>query len=100
MSSSISTVKTKGKSMLRDVIDDINKVYESGIRMKTYLLLKKLARWLLVVLTTIGGFVGSSWKFVAFIFSFVTVFMLTMQAYCDVYGCDKNPITLSLFASS
>ncbi|KAM0017973.1 hypothetical protein Hdeb2414_s0027g00694001 [Helianthus debilis subsp. tardiflorus] len=100
MSSSISTVKTKGKSMLRDVIDDINKVYESGVRMKTYLLLKKLARWLLVVLTTIGGFVGSSWKIVAFIVSMVTVFMLTMQAYCDVYGCDKNPITLSLFASS
>ncbi|KAJ0523801.1 hypothetical protein HanIR_Chr10g0497731 [Helianthus annuus] len=100
MSSSISTVKTKGKSTLRDVIDDINKVYESGVRMKTYLLLKKVARWLLVVLTTIGGFVGSSWKIVAFIVSIVTVFMLTMQAYCDVYGCDKNPVTLSLYASS
>ncbi|KAJ0698355.1 hypothetical protein HanLR1_Chr10g0379111 [Helianthus annuus] len=100
MSSSIPTTKTKEKSKLRVEIDKINKVYESRLSMKTYLLLKKLARWLLVVLRGIGSFVESSWKIVAFMVSIVTVFMLTWQAYCDVYGCDKQTVTLLPYASS
>ncbi|KAF5787792.1 hypothetical protein HanXRQr2_Chr10g0456831 [Helianthus annuus] len=94
MSQSIPVVKTEEKSKLREVIDEINEVYESGIWMKIYLLLKKLARWLLVVLKAIGSFVESSWKIVAFMVSIVTVFVLTYQAYCDSFGCDKKTVTL------
>ncbi|KAJ0744882.1 hypothetical protein HanPI659440_Chr10g0392651 [Helianthus annuus] len=94
MSKSIPVVKTEEKSKLREVIDEINEVYESGIWMKIYLLLKKLARWLLVVLKAIGSFVESSWKIVAFMVSIVTVFVLTYQAYCDSFGCDKKTVTL------
>lgn len=68
------------------MIDDINKVYDDGLSTKAYLLLKKLARWLLVILKAIGGFVGALWKIVAFMISIVTVFMLTLKAYCDIYG--------------
>ncbi|KAJ0745239.1 hypothetical protein HanPI659440_Chr10g0396591 [Helianthus annuus] len=100
MSGSTSTMKTKGKSKLRLVIDEINKVYESRLRTKIYLLLKKLALWLLLVLTTIGSFVEYSWKIVAFMVSIITVFMLTWQSYCDFYGCDKNTVTMLPYASS
>ncbi|KAJ0523803.1 hypothetical protein HanIR_Chr10g0497751 [Helianthus annuus] len=100
MSGSTSTMKTKGKSKLRLVIDEINKVYESRLRMKAYMLMKKIARWLLVVLMTIGSFVEYSWKIVAFMVSIITVFMLTWQSYCDFYGCDKNTVTMLPYASS
>ncbi|KAM0067060.1 hypothetical protein Hdeb2414_s0002g00056441 [Helianthus debilis subsp. tardiflorus] len=100
ISSSIPIVKSKEKSKLRKVIDEINKVYDSGVRMKTDLLLKKLARWFLVFLKAVGSFVESSWKIVAFLVSIVTVFLLTSQAYCDVYGCGDKTVTLLPYASS
>ncbi|KAI3797480.1 hypothetical protein L1987_32737 [Smallanthus sonchifolius] len=90
MSSSIPSLKTKEKSKLQEMIDDVNKVYESRLKIKTYLFLKTLASWLMVVLTAIGSFVGATWKIVAFKISIVTVLMLTYQAYCDVYGCGKT----------
>ncbi|KAI3775410.1 hypothetical protein L1987_49986 [Smallanthus sonchifolius] len=46
-------------------------------------------------LRAIGSFLESSWKIVAF-----TVILLTSQAYCDAYGCDKNTVTLLPYASS
>ncbi|MFS7981331.1 hypothetical protein Hanom_Chr10g00949661 [Helianthus anomalus] len=93
MSKSIPIVTTEETFKLREVIDKINKVYESGIWMKIYLLLKKLACWLLVVLKAIGCFVESSWKIVAFMVSIVSVFVLTYQAYCDSFGCNKKSLT-------
>ncbi|GJW61697.1 putative UPF0481 protein [Tanacetum coccineum] len=100
MSNSITMKKTKEKSKLQEMIDEVNKVYEKGLTMKSHSLLKKLARWLLVGLRAIGGFVEGSWKIVAFMVSIVTVFMLTSKAYCDVYGCDKTTVTLLPYASS
>ncbi|MFS7981327.1 hypothetical protein Hanom_Chr10g00949621 [Helianthus anomalus] len=94
MSKSIPVVKTEEKSKLQEMIDEINEVYESGIWMKIYLLLKKLAPWLLVFLKAVGNFVESSWKIVAFMVSIVIVFVLTYQAYCDSFGCDKKTVTL------
>ncbi|XP_076918014.1 putative UPF0481 protein At3g02645, partial [Bidens hawaiensis] len=99
MSSSVPAFKTK-ESHLTKVINEINKVYGNGIRMRTYLVLKKLASWLVVVLKALGRFVESSWKIVAFMVSIVTVFLLTLQAYCDVYGCDKKEVTLLPYSSS
>ncbi|KAL8189585.1 hypothetical protein R6Q57_029151 [Mikania cordata] len=99
MTNSIATAKNKKKSKLQEMINEINKVYESGLRMKAYLLLKQLARSLLVVLRAIGSFVESSWKIVAFIVSIVSVFLLTSQAYCDVFGCGKKTVTLTSYAS-
>ncbi|KAD6795022.1 hypothetical protein E3N88_05918 [Mikania micrantha] len=99
MSGSIAAAKTKRKSKLQEMIDETNKVYESGLRMKAYLLLKQLARFLLVVLRAIGSFVKSTWKIVAFMMSIVAVFLLTLQAYCDVFGCGKNTVTLTPYAS-
>ncbi|XP_076938522.1 putative UPF0481 protein At3g02645 [Bidens hawaiensis] len=90
MSSCLPATKMEEKSKMKGVIDEINKVYNSGLRMRAYLLLKKFAQWLLMVLRAIGGFVGSSWKIVAFILSLVTVVLLTLQAYCDVYGCGNK----------
>ncbi|KAD2394264.1 hypothetical protein E3N88_41241 [Mikania micrantha] len=87
ISGSIPAMKTTETSYFQDTIDDINRVYNSRRRMKPYLLLKKLALWLLVALKAIGGFVESSWKIVAFILSFVSVLALTAQAYCEVFGC-------------
>ncbi|GKF76752.1 putative UPF0481 protein, partial [Tanacetum coccineum] len=66
MSNSITMKKTKEKSKLQEMIDEVNKVYEKGLTMKSHSLLKKLARWLLVGLRAIGGFVEGSWKIVAF----------------------------------
>ncbi|PWA77459.1 hypothetical protein CTI12_AA224550 [Artemisia annua] len=100
MSNSITMKKTKEKSKLQEMIDEVNKVYEKGLRMKLHLLLKKLARWLLVGLRAIGGFVERSWKIVAFMVSIVAVFMLTWKAYCDVFGCDTSTVTLLPYASS
>ncbi|KAJ0463006.1 hypothetical protein HanHA300_Chr14g0510401 [Helianthus annuus] len=100
VSSSIMSLKTKKKSDLQEMIDQVNNVYERKPRIKAYLPVKKLANWLLVVLTTIGGFVGATWKIVAFMVSIVTVFMLTYQAYCDVYGCDNNKSVVLSYASS
>ncbi|KAJ0654923.1 hypothetical protein HanLR1_Chr14g0512641 [Helianthus annuus] len=100
ISSSIMSLKTKKESDLQEMIDKVNNVYERKPRIKAYLLAKKLANWLLVVLTTIGGFVGATWKIVAFMVSIVTVFMLTYQAYCDVYGCDNNKSAALSYASS
>ncbi|XP_076933206.1 putative UPF0481 protein At3g02645 [Bidens hawaiensis] len=99
MSNYVPAFKTK-ESHLTKVINDINKVYNNGARMRTYLVLMKLARWLVVVLKAIGSFVESSWKIVAFMVSIVTVFLLTSQAYCDVYGCDKKTVTLLPYGSS
>ncbi|KAD2394284.1 hypothetical protein E3N88_41261 [Mikania micrantha] len=90
MSGSIPGMKTTEKTELQETIDKINMAYNSRWRMKPYLLLKKLAHWLLVALKAIGGFVGSSWKIVAFILSLVYVFTLMVQCYCDVFGCRKN----------
>lgn len=100
MTSSIPVVKTKRKSKLLEVTDEVNEVYDSGVLTKTCLLLKKLARWLLVILRAIDSFVESSWKIVAFMVCVVVVFVLTSQAYCDVYGCDKKTLTLLPYASS
>ncbi|KAK9062754.1 hypothetical protein SSX86_019944 [Deinandra increscens subsp. villosa] len=100
MSGSIMSLKTKNKSKLQEVIDEVNKVYESRPRIRAYLLMRKLASWVLVGLTHIGSFVGATWKIVAFMISIVAVFMLTYQAYCDVYGCDKNNVTMLPYASS
>nr|GEW22469.1 putative UPF0481 protein At3g02645 [Tanacetum cinerariifolium] len=100
MANSITIKKTKEKSKLQEMIDEVNTVYEKGLTMKSHSLLKKLARWLLVGLRAIGGFVEGSWKMVAFMVSIVTVFMLTWKAYCDVYGCDKTTVTLLPYASS
>ncbi|KAD2394316.1 hypothetical protein E3N88_41293 [Mikania micrantha] len=96
ISGSIPAMKTNKKSNLQGTIDEINMAYNSRLSMKPYLLLKKLAQWLLVALKAIGGFVGSTWKIVAYVVGIVTVFMLTLQAYCDVYGCDKT-VTLLPF---
>ncbi|KAL8247971.1 hypothetical protein R6Q59_009187 [Mikania micrantha] len=96
ISGSIPAMKTNKKSNLHGTIDEINMAYNSRLSMKPYLLLKKLAQWLLVALKAIGGFVGSTWKIVAYVVGIVTVFMLTLQAYCDVYGCDKT-VTLLPF---
>ncbi|KAL8242949.1 hypothetical protein R6Q59_013251 [Mikania micrantha] len=90
MSGSIPAMKTTEKSYFQKTIDDINRVYNSRLRMKPYLFLKKLAHWLLVALKGIGGFVESSWKIVAFILSLVSVLALTAQAYCEVFGCGKT----------
>ncbi|KAD2394317.1 hypothetical protein E3N88_41294 [Mikania micrantha] len=90
MSGSIPAMKTTEKSYIHKTIDDINRVYNSRLRMKPYLFLKKLAHWLLVALKGIGGFVESSWKIVAFILSLVSVLALTAQAYCEVFGCGKT----------
>nr|XP_043627175.1 putative UPF0481 protein At3g02645 [Erigeron canadensis] len=98
-SNSIQSMKTKEKSKLQKMITEVNRDYESRLQMKAYMLLKKLASWLLVVLKAMGSFVGATWKIVAFMVSIVTVFMLTYQAYCDVYGCDKMKLALS-YASS
>ncbi|KAK9062755.1 hypothetical protein SSX86_019945 [Deinandra increscens subsp. villosa] len=101
MSGSIMSLKTKiNKCKLQEVIDEVNKVYKSRPRIRAYLLMKKLASWVLVVLTHMGSFVGATWKIVAFMISIVTVFMLTYQAYCDVYGCDKSNATMLPYASS
>ncbi|KAM0017907.1 hypothetical protein Hdeb2414_s0027g00693271 [Helianthus debilis subsp. tardiflorus] len=81
MSGSISTTKTEEKSKLQEVIDEINRVYERQLRMKSYLL--KLARWLLVVLKTIDSFVGYSWKIGALMVSVISVLILTWQSYCE-----------------
>lgn len=61
---------------------------------KIQLLLRKLAHWLLVVLKAIRGFVDASWKIVAFMVSIVTVFLLMMQAYCNIYGCNQTKLAL------
>ncbi|KAI3797475.1 hypothetical protein L1987_32732 [Smallanthus sonchifolius] len=100
MSSYILSLKTNEKSKLQGMINKANNVYYSRPMVRAYLFLKKLANWLLVVLRPIGSFVGATWKIVAFIISIVTVFMLTYQAYCDVYCCDKTNVTLSSHASS
>ncbi|KAD2394281.1 hypothetical protein E3N88_41258 [Mikania micrantha] len=89
MSGSIPDMKTTEKTELQETIDEINMAYNSMWRMKPYLFLKKFALWLLVALKAIGGFVGSSWKIVAFILSLVSVFMLMAKAYCDVFGCES-----------
>ncbi|KAD2394272.1 hypothetical protein E3N88_41249 [Mikania micrantha] len=96
MSGSIPDMKTTEKTELQETIDKINMAYNSRWKMKPYLSLKKLVLWLLVALKAIGGFVGSTWKIVAYVVGIVTVFMLTLQAYCDVYGCDKT-VTLLPF---
>ncbi|KAL8223445.1 hypothetical protein R6Q57_018920 [Mikania cordata] len=96
ISGSIPAMKTNKKSNFQGTIDKINMAYNNRLSMKPYLLLKKLAQWLLVALKAIGGFVGSTWKIVAYVVGIVTVFMLTLQAYCDVYGCDKT-VTLLPF---
>ncbi|KAD2394265.1 hypothetical protein E3N88_41242 [Mikania micrantha] len=96
ISGSIPAMKTNKKSNLQGTIDEINMAYNNRLSMKPYLLLKKLAQWLLVALKAIGGFVGSTWKIVAFVVGLVTVFMLTLQAYCDVYVCNKT-VTLLPF---
>ncbi|GKE32849.1 putative UPF0481 protein [Tanacetum coccineum] len=62
MGNSITMKKTKEKSKLQEMIDEVNKVYEKGLMMKSHMLLKKLARWLLGCLRAIGGFVEGSWK--------------------------------------
>ncbi|KAI3796947.1 hypothetical protein L1987_39634 [Smallanthus sonchifolius] len=90
MSTSIATLKTKEKSLLQEMIDEVNKVYKSRPRIKAYLFLKKPANWLLVGLKAFGSFVGASWKIVVFMISIVTVLMLTYKAYCDVKGCHKT----------
>ncbi|KAF5776967.1 hypothetical protein HanXRQr2_Chr12g0530131 [Helianthus annuus] len=89
MRGSLPPIKMEKESKVQVVIDEINKVYNSRLQMKPYLFFKKLAHWLLSALRVIGGFVGSSWKIVAFIVSIVMVVFLTLQAYCDVYGCNK-----------
>ncbi|KAD2394280.1 hypothetical protein E3N88_41257 [Mikania micrantha] len=94
MSGSIPDMKTTEKTELQGTIDKINMAYNSRWKMKPYLSLKKLVLWLLVALKAIGGFVGSTWKIVAYVVGIVTVF--TLQAYCDVYGCDKT-VTLLPF---
>ncbi|KAK9080867.1 hypothetical protein SSX86_000009 [Deinandra increscens subsp. villosa] len=96
------SLKSKEKSKLQEKIDEVNKVYESRPMMKMeYLLFEKPANWVRVGLTRIGSFVGGTWKILAFMVSIVTVFMLTYQAYCDVYGCEKNNLKLLLpYASS
>ncbi|KAL8223446.1 hypothetical protein R6Q57_018921 [Mikania cordata] len=96
MSGSISAMKSTEKSNFQETIDDIDNVYNSRLRMKTYLFMKKLAQWLPVGLKAIGRFVGSSWKIVTFVAGLVTMFLLTLQAYCDVYGCNKT-VTLLPF---
>ncbi|KAK9080868.1 hypothetical protein SSX86_000010 [Deinandra increscens subsp. villosa] len=101
MSGSIMSLKTKheSKSELQKVIDEVNRVYESRPMRRLCSILKKLASWALVALTSFGNFVKATWKIVAFILGIVTVIMLTCQAYCDVYGCDKNNVTLMPYAS-
>ncbi|KAI3739268.1 hypothetical protein L2E82_29668 [Cichorium intybus] len=93
MSSSIPAMKTNKKSELQERIVEVNTAYESEWRV-SYLLLRKLAYWFLVVLKAIGMFAGASLKIVAFLISLMTVFLLTSQAYCDAYGCAKANVSL------
>ncbi|KAL8242950.1 hypothetical protein R6Q59_013252 [Mikania micrantha] len=90
MSGSIPDMKTTEKTKLQKTIDKINMAYSSRLSMTPYFFLKRLAHWLLVALKAIGGFIESSWKIVAFILSLVSVFTLTSQAYCDLFGCGKT----------
>ncbi|KAL8242935.1 hypothetical protein R6Q59_013237 [Mikania micrantha] len=90
MSGSIPDMKTTEKTELQATIDEINMAYNSRLSMTPYFFLKRLARWLLVALKAIGGFVESSWKIVAFIVSLVSVLTLTAQAYCEVFRCGKT----------
>nr|XP_043619872.1 putative UPF0481 protein At3g02645 [Erigeron canadensis] len=88
MSTCIQPITTKEKSnLLQKMIDEVNTVYNNRLEMKMYLLLRKLAGWLLVGLKSIGKFVEHSWKIVAFMIGIVAVFVLTYKAYCDVYEC-------------
>ncbi|GKB84828.1 putative UPF0481 protein [Tanacetum coccineum] len=80
-------------------IEEANRVYERRLSMKASFLMKKLASWLLVILKAIGGFVESSWKIVAFMIRIGTVILLTWQAYCDTYGCEKTNVTLLAYVS-
>ncbi|XP_076951968.1 putative UPF0481 protein At3g02645 [Bidens hawaiensis] len=90
MSSSIKSMNTNEKSKLQDMIDKVNKVYESNPRIKASLFLNKHC----------GSFVGGTLKIVAYMISIVTMFMLSYQAYCDIYGGDKKSVTLLSYASS
>ncbi|KAI3797474.1 hypothetical protein L1987_32731 [Smallanthus sonchifolius] len=100
MSSYILSLNTDQRTRLQGMIKLANDAYYSRPVMRAYLFLKKLANWLLVLLRPIGSFVGATWKIVAFMISIVTMLMLTYQAYCDVYGCDKTNVALSSNASS
>nr|GFA32914.1 putative UPF0481 protein At3g02645 [Tanacetum cinerariifolium] len=95
----ITSMNLKEKKELQENIKEVKKVYESRLIMQPYLLLKKLAYWLLVALRAIGSWVEASWKIVVFMVSVVTLFILTWQAFTDVYDWYEAKDTLSSYAS-
>ncbi|KAL0403894.1 UNVERIFIED_CONTAM: hypothetical protein Sradi_2030200 [Sesamum radiatum] len=65
-----------GSTNIEKAIDRVNEQFDNIRRVKVYRFIKK--------------HVYTSWKFLTFLTTVLVLMLLTLQAFCDVYGCGRR----------
>ncbi|KAL0451786.1 UNVERIFIED_CONTAM: hypothetical protein Slati_1156700 [Sesamum latifolium] len=65
-----------GSTNIEKAIDRVNEQFDNITRVKVYRFIKK--------------HVYTSWKFLTFLTTVLVLMLLTLQAFCDVYGCGRR----------